>query len=150
MRSTVTLALFFAVATCYDVKPTQLHLSLAGAADVRAGWFTLNETSSLCAWGLSPAALTANASGTAVNYLPSAGWHHVAKLSPLTPSTTYYYSCGDANLINASVVTSFLTAPPVHVPSAFRVPIFGVCTFKSALLSTAASPSRIPLTYLQM
>lgn len=99
--------------------PTQLHIAFAGGADVRVGWKTDAAAPSACLWGATAAGMTANATGTSVEYLPGHGFHHAVKLSPLSASTAYVYSCG------GSAPRTFVTAPPAGAPANFSAMIFG-------------------------
>jgi len=119
--------------------PTQLHIAFAGASDVRVAWKTAAAAPSACAWGPTSASMTSNATGASVEYLPGHGFHHAVKLSPLSASTTYFYSCG------GSAPRAIVTAPPAGAPASFSAMIFGDWGY----LDSTLRPPSIPVDGMQ-
>lgn len=110
------------------IAPEQFHIAIAGSDGVRVSYATMNSTSvTQCSYGFGPGNLNTTVTGTAKQYLPIYGYyHHTVKLSPLTPSTTYYYQCGDGTATgNTSSIYHFTTPAPEGNTDPFNMLIFG-------------------------
>ncbi len=112
----------FAGVTAQLAPPTQVHTAFFGTDIYVNDGFTVswatdaNTTTSVVLYGLTPALGSAAQGPGAVAYLPtsyvpSAGFHHHVQITGLTPSTTYFFSCGDS-AGGFSPVFNFTTAPP--------------------------------------
>lgn len=94
-----------------QTTPEQFHLALAGPQSISVTWFTANSTlKSLCQYGTNENKLNLLAHGTQRSYHHAFGSHHVAELTNLVISTSYFYSCGDGTTM--SQVFSFTSPPP--------------------------------------
>ncbi|XP_071709266.1 probable purple acid phosphatase 20 [Rutidosis leptorrhynchoides] len=97
----------------------QVHISLAGNAQLRISWITDELTPSTVKYGKSSGVYEALMNGTSSSYryiIYKSGQIHEVVIGPLEPSTTYYYKCG----IDSSPEHSFRT-PPAQFPIDFAV-----------------------------
>lgn len=100
--------------------PEQVHIALAGRdasgapSGMRVAWYTASAptTPPMVRYGLRPGHLDrqAHAVGQPTEYLKGYGFHHVALLDGLRPSTRYYYAAGSDDG-GWSRERSFRTAP---------------------------------------
>jgi len=103
-----------------DVQPQQLRLSLTGnMGEMVVMWVTQDDTQGTevqywpASWGVNPTnRLTTN--GTSDHYVlvlpPYESYQiHTVTLTGMTPSTQYYYTCGDPNTNTFSSVRTFFT-----------------------------------------
>ena len=88
--------------------PEQIHTAVAGAAHngdatgLSIAWYTQQQTaSSQVQFGRTADALSSTVRGSSASYLEDWGFHHVVELVGLTPSTEYYYRCGDGTTWSA-------------------------------------------------
>jgi len=88
--------------------PEQIHTAVAGAAHngdatgLSIAWYTQQQTaSSQVQFGRTADALSSTVRGGSASYLEDWGFHHVVELVGLTPSTEYYYRCGDGTTWSA-------------------------------------------------
>jgi hypothetical protein len=109
-----------------DIVPSQFHLALAGPSAVRVAWKTVNATSaSSCSfWPAGVPNSNASAMGSAREYLPDFGFHHVALLAPLEAATPYTYTCGDGAAA-MSPPRTFTSAPAAGSSTPTHWVIFG-------------------------
>jgi hypothetical protein len=93
-------------------QPQQIHVAYAGApagTAMTVSWqTTTSHPSSVAKYGLASSNLNNTAVGTVSSYYATFDYHVV--LSPLTPGTLYFYSCGDTTA-GFSPVYNFTTAP---------------------------------------
>lgn len=86
-------------------------------------WMTNGTTAtSTCNYGTSSSSLSSTATGIQTSYWVT--WHHHVVLPGLTPSTQFYYSCGDA-AAGFSPVLSFWTAPAAGSEFPATIAVFG-------------------------
>ncbi len=123
---------FVVLASALDQTPSQVHIALAGAADIRVAWKTADAAPSMCVFGASPTSLNQTASGTSTNYIGNGGWHHVVKLAGLPYASKVYYSCGNgADFM--SIPFGVTTAPkPAWEFAPFTMAIFGDMGWRNA------------------
>lgn len=94
--------------TATGKAPEQIHTAVAGAAHngdatgLSIAWYTQQQTaSSQVQFGRTADALSSTVRGGSASYLEDWGFHHVVELVGLTPSTEYYYRCGDGTTWSA-------------------------------------------------
>lgn len=102
-RVFIGAAIFAALGSAADL-PTQIHVAFSGSTiqtndGMIISWVTQSETAeSVVNWGTSPSALSNQATGTQLIYLPLANGgtvnHHV-QIAGLKPKSLYFYQCGD-------------------------------------------------------
>ena len=111
--------------------PNSVHLALTGnSTEMGVGWFTLYKSlTSTVVYGTSPNSLTNTATGIQSSYLESnyqdiTFWQHFVTATGLSPSTTYYYKCGDP-IDGWSPIYTFTTAPEVGSTGEFKFAVYG-------------------------
>ena len=134
MRSSVFITLFTSSLMAEGkTEPKQIHIALAGAdaaghpTGMNVAWYTAENASSVVAFGLTPDALTRNASGAlAVQYLEKHGYHHNVRVVGLEPATLYHYKVG-SDTDGWSAQHSFTTAPQAADAdgASYQVALFG-------------------------
>jgi hypothetical protein len=108
-------ALCTAAAAAATTTPEQVHTAFATASSFRVAWTTNSSAPSVCAFGVSPTALTLNATGRSEQYLPGYGYHHSVLLAAPGGASAVYYRCGDGAAATTPV-TRFALPPNASVP----------------------------------
>ena len=104
MRSAAAAALLGALLPSVAARPSQVHTAFAADASFRVAWKTPGAESSSCVYGASPTAMTSNATGSAVSYLPGHGYHHAVLIAAPAGSSEVFWSCGsvEGGMTNAT------------------------------------------------